>query len=52
MLLNVVYLLAAILALPWVVWRRLSGARPVAAPWTRLTGGVTVAAKPINATRI
>ena len=52
MLLNVVYLLAAILALPWVAWRRLSGARPVAAPWTRLTGGVTVAAKPTGATRI
>ncbi len=52
MLLNVVYLLAAILMLPWVAWRRLSGARPVAAPWTRLTGGVTVAAKPTGATRI
>ncbi|MFM7108097.1 MAG: glycosyltransferase N-terminal domain-containing protein, partial [Planctomycetaceae bacterium] len=40
MLLNVVYLVAAILALPWVAWRRLSGGRPVAAPWTRFTGGI------------
>lgn len=40
MLLNVLYLAAAILALPWVAWRRLSGGRPVAAPWTRFTGTV------------
>ncbi len=37
---NLVYLLAAVLALPWVAWRRLSGGRPVAAPWTRLTGAI------------
>ena len=40
MLLNVVYLVAVILALPWVIWRRLSGGRPVAAPWTRFTGAI------------
>lgn len=51
-LLNVVYLLAAVLALPWVAWRRLSGGRPVAAPWTRFTGGIAVAAKPAGADRI
>jgi len=40
MLLNVVYLLVALLALPWVVWRRVSGGRPVAAPGQRFTGSV------------
>jgi 3-deoxy-D-manno-octulosonic-acid transferase len=39
--LNVVYLVAVMLALPWVAWRRLSGGRPVAAPWTRFTGGIS-----------
>jgi 3-deoxy-D-manno-octulosonic-acid transferase len=38
MALNLLYLLAAVLALPWVAWRKLSGGRPVAAPWTRFTG--------------
>jgi 3-deoxy-D-manno-octulosonic-acid transferase len=42
MLLNVVYLLVAIVALPWVIWRRLSGGRPVAAPWRRFTGSVNL----------
>lgn len=51
-LLNLVYLVAVILALPWVVWRRYSGGRPVAAPWTRFTGGVTVAPRPAGARRI
>ena len=51
-LLNVVYLLAAVLALPWVLWRRVSGGRPVAAPWTRCTGAVSVAARPAEARRI
>ncbi len=41
-LFNVVYVIAVILALPWVAWRRLSGGRPVAAPWQRLTGSVAV----------
>ena len=40
MMLDVAYLLLAIVALPWVVWRRLSGRRPVAAPWARFRGGV------------
>jgi 3-deoxy-D-manno-octulosonic-acid transferase len=51
-LLNVVYLLAVVIALPWVAWRRLAGGRPVAAPWTRFTGSVTVADTPAGATRI
>ncbi len=38
MLLNVVYLVVVILALPWVAWRRLTGGRPVAAPWQRFMG--------------
>ena len=40
MLLNVVYLIAFVFLLPWVAWRKLSGGRPVAAPWTRFTGGI------------
>jgi len=40
MALNLLYLAAAVLALPWVAWRRLSGRRPVAAPWTRFTGTI------------
>ena len=51
-LLNLVYFVAVILALPWVAWRRLSGGRPVAAPWMRFTGRVDVAAKPAAAARI
>jgi 3-deoxy-D-manno-octulosonic-acid transferase len=51
-LLNLAYLVAVILALPWVAWRRFSGGRPVAAPWRRFTGGVEVAAKPPGAARI
>jgi 3-deoxy-D-manno-octulosonic-acid transferase len=42
MLLNVVYLVVALVALPWVAWRRLSGGRPVAAPWRRFLGGVGI----------
>jgi 3-deoxy-D-manno-octulosonic-acid transferase len=40
MLLDLVYLLAVLAALPWVAWRKLSGGRPVAAPWTRFTGAI------------
>jgi 3-deoxy-D-manno-octulosonic-acid transferase len=40
MLLNVVYLVAFVALLPWMAWRKLSGGRPVAAPWTRFTGGI------------
>ncbi len=50
-LLNLVYLVAVLLALPWVAWRRLSGGRPVAAPWRRFTGNVDVVAAP-GASRI
>ena len=51
-LLNLFYLVAVILALPWVAWRRFCGGRPVAAPWMRFTGGIVVAAKPPDAARI
>jgi 3-deoxy-D-manno-octulosonic-acid transferase len=40
MAINILYLLAAVLALPWVAWRKLSGRRPVAAPWKRFTGAI------------
>ena len=40
MLLNAVYLVAFVALLPWVAWRKFSGGRPVAAPWTRFTGGI------------
>jgi 3-deoxy-D-manno-octulosonic-acid transferase len=40
MLLNAVYLVAFVALLPWVAWRKLSGGRPVAAPWMRFTGGI------------
>ena len=40
MLLNAVYLVAFVALLPWVAWRKLSGGRPVAAPWARFTGGI------------
>ena len=40
MLLDAAYLLAVLLLLPWVAWRRLSGGRPVAAPWIRFTGAI------------
>jgi 3-deoxy-D-manno-octulosonic-acid transferase len=39
--LNAIYLCATLLALPWVLWRKWSGGRPVAAPWRRFTGRVT-----------
>jgi 3-deoxy-D-manno-octulosonic-acid transferase len=52
MLLDVAYLVAVLIALPWVVWRRLSGGRPVAAPWRRLMGSVEVAVTPAGAARI
>ena len=40
MLLNAIYLVAFVALLPWVAWRKLSGGRPVAAPWTRFTGDI------------
>ena len=52
MLLDVLYLVAFVALLPWVAWRKLSGGRPVAAPWTRFTGAVTVPPQPAGAARI
>jgi len=52
MLLNVVYLLVALVALPWVIWRRVSGGRPVAAPGRRFTGSVDLAPPQPGVTRI
>jgi 3-deoxy-D-manno-octulosonic-acid transferase len=52
MLLDILYLVAFVALLPWVAWRKLSGGRAVAAPWTRCTGGVAVAAKPAGTARI
>lgn len=40
MILDIGYLVIAVLALPWVAWRKISGRRPVAALWRRLTGDV------------
>jgi 3-deoxy-D-manno-octulosonic-acid transferase len=40
MFLNFMYIVVAFAALPWVAWRKLSGARPVAAPWMRFTGSI------------
>ena len=52
MLLDILYLVAFVALLPWVAWRKLSGGRPVAAPWIRFTGGVTVAPPPAGTPRI
>jgi 3-deoxy-D-manno-octulosonic-acid transferase len=52
MLLNLAYLLVGLLALPWVAWRKLSGGRPVAAPWKRFLGRVDVPTKPPGTARI
>jgi 3-deoxy-D-manno-octulosonic-acid transferase len=51
-LFDVVYLVVVILALPWVAWRKVSGGRPVAAPWKRFTGSVSVPTLPPHASRI
>jgi len=42
MLLNALYLVVALVALPWMVWRKRAGGRPVAAPWRRFTGSVDI----------
>lgn len=52
MLFNILYLIVVIAALPWVLWRRLSGGRPVAAPWQRFMGRVAVTAAAPGAHRI
>jgi len=41
MLLDSLYLVAFVVLLPWMAWRKLSGGRPVAAPWRRFTGGIS-----------
>jgi 3-deoxy-D-manno-octulosonic-acid transferase len=51
-LFDVVYLIVGLLALPWVAWRKLSGGRPVAAPWLRFTGGVSIVPPKSGADRI
>ncbi len=38
MLLDLIYLIAFVVLLPWVAWRKVSGGRPVAAPWSRFIG--------------
>lgn len=48
MLLNSLYLVVLLVALPWVAWRKLSGGRPVAAPWTRFTGAVPAPPPPVG----
>ena len=50
--LNLLYLLVGITALPWILWRRLSSKRPVAAIRERFTGRVRVANCPKNHRRI
>jgi 3-deoxy-D-manno-octulosonic-acid transferase len=50
--LNLLYLLVGITALPWILWRRLSSQRPVAAIQERFTGRVRVADCPKNHRRI
>jgi len=52
MILDFAYLVLAIIALPWVVWRRVSGGRPVAAPWRRFTGSIAPLADPGGRTRV
>ena len=52
MFLDIVYLLVVVFALPWVIWRRLGGGRPVAAPATRFFGTVAVAPRPAGTPRI
>lgn len=53
MLLDFGYLVIAIIALPWVAWRKLSGGRPVASPWMRFTGSIPSPPHPAaNASRI
>lgn len=43
--LDLVYLVVAVIALPWVIWRKLAGGRPVAAPAARFLGRTRLAAR-------
>ena len=49
---NLLYLIAGIAALPWILWRRFSNKRPVAAIRERFTGKVHVANCPKSHRRI
>ena len=51
-MLDLLYALVFLAALPWVVWRRAAGRRPVAAPWQRFTGGIPLLPPPRNRCRI
>lgn len=51
-MLDLLYLLIVIAALPWVAWRRLAGKRPVAAPWQRFTGNVSPLPERLGSCRI
>jgi 3-deoxy-D-manno-octulosonic-acid transferase len=43
-MLDLLYILLALVALPWVAWRRMAGRRPVAAVWQRLSGSISLPA--------
>lgn len=51
-MLDLLYLLLLAIALPWVLWRRCAGRRPVAAPWQRFTGSVPPMPKAAGRCRI
>lgn len=51
-MLDLLYALVFLAALPWVVWRRAAGRRPVAAPWQRFTGGIPLLPPPRDRCRI
>ena len=40
MLLNVLYAIVFVMALPWIAYRQIFGKRPIASLWTRLTGSI------------
>ena len=50
--LNLLYLLVGIAALPWVIWRKISNKRPIAAIRERITGRIYVADCPRDHCRI
>jgi 3-deoxy-D-manno-octulosonic-acid transferase len=51
-MLDLLYALVFLAALPWVIWRRAAGRRPVAAPWQRFTGGIPLLPPPRDRCRI
>jgi 3-deoxy-D-manno-octulosonic-acid transferase len=52
MILDALYLLAVLVVAPWVLWRRFSGGRPVAAPRVRFTGAIAAPPPADGASRI